>query len=60
MLELKVMLTKVIKNFKISPVTKLDEIVFIADMILRSRDPIEIKLAMRWWIKINEKFSIII
>lgn len=47
MLELKLMLSKVIRNFKIASVTKLEEIVFLADLILRSRDPIEIKLTLR-------------
>ncbi|CRL01592.1 CLUMA_CG014264, isoform A [Clunio marinus] len=44
MLELKVMLTKIIRNFIISPVTKRDEVVFIADVVLRSKNPVEIKL----------------
>jgi cytochrome P450 family 4 len=42
-LELKVMLAKVIRNFKVFPVTTRQEIVFIADMVLRSKNPIIIK-----------------
>jgi len=47
MLELKVMLTKIIKNFKISPITKREEIVFITDMVLRTNHPIKMRFNTR-------------
>lgn len=47
MLELKIMLAKVIQNFKILPVTKIEDLVFIADIVLRTKDPIEIKFVSR-------------
>lgn len=47
MLELKMIVSKLIRNFKILPVTERDEIVFIADLVLRSRDPIKIKFLLR-------------
>lgn len=47
MLELKMVVTKLIRNYKILPVTRRDEIVFLADLILRSRDPIKIKFVSR-------------
>jgi cytochrome P450 family 4 len=46
-LELKVMLAKVIRNFKVFPVTTREEIVFIADMVLRSKFPINLKFNPR-------------
>nr|ARO50435.1 cytochrome P450 [Chironomus tentans] len=47
MLELKIMLTKVIQNFKILPVTKIEDLVFIADIVLRAKDPIVMKFVSR-------------
>ncbi|CAG9797064.1 unnamed protein product [Chironomus riparius] len=47
MLELKIMLSKVIQNFKILPVTKIKDLVFIADIVLRAKDPIEMKFVSR-------------
>lgn len=47
MLELKVMLTKVISSFKISPITAREEISFIADLILRPQNPIKMKFYSR-------------
>ena len=42
LLELKVALAKLVKNFKISPITTREEIVFIADLVLRSKHPIKL------------------
>ncbi|KAG5674601.1 hypothetical protein PVAND_004555 [Polypedilum vanderplanki] len=47
MLELKVMLTKIIQKFKIQPVTKREDITFIGDIVLRSKDPIVMKFTPR-------------
>lgn len=47
LLELKMMLLKVVRNFKISPITRREELVFIADMILRTKHPIKMKFMLR-------------
>jgi cytochrome P450 family 4 len=47
LLELKVMLTKIIKNFKIFPITTREEIVFIADLVLRCKTQIKMKFKLR-------------
>ncbi|KAL7039696.1 hypothetical protein ACKWTF_000075 [Chironomus riparius] len=47
MLELKIMLTKVIKNFKILPVTKREELRFIADVVLRTNHPVKMRFEPR-------------
>ncbi|KAG4066192.1 hypothetical protein HA402_014492 [Bradysia odoriphaga] len=47
MLELKMVVTKLIKHFRVLPVTRREEVVFLADMVLRSRDPIKIKFVAR-------------
>jgi cytochrome P450 family 4 len=47
LLELKVVLTKVVSKFKILPVTSREEIVLIADLILRSKNPIKVKFLLR-------------
>jgi cytochrome P450 family 4 len=47
MLELKMLLMKIITNFKILPVTERDEIVFFADLILRTKNPVEMKFLPR-------------
>nr|XP_029733570.1 probable cytochrome P450 4ac1 isoform X1 [Aedes albopictus] len=47
MLELKAILTAVLREFRVLPVTKREDVVFIADMVLRSRDPIVVKFERR-------------
>lgn len=47
MLELKMVVSKLVTNFKILPITRRDEITFIGDLVLRSRDPIEIRFQSR-------------
>ena len=41
------MLTKVIKNFKIEPVTKREDLVFMADLVLRTNHPVKMKFVAR-------------
>lgn len=47
MLELKTVLVKVIQTFKIVRVTQRDEVVFLGDLVLRSKDPIKMKFLLR-------------
>ncbi|XP_058459519.1 probable cytochrome P450 4ac1 [Malaya genurostris] len=46
-LELKAILVSVLREFRVLPVTKREDVVFIADMVLRSRDPIQVKFERR-------------
>lgn len=47
MLELKMVVSTLVRNFKILPITKRDEITFIADLVLRSKDAIKMKFLLR-------------
>jgi len=47
MLELKIMLAHVIKNFKALPITKREDLVFKADLVLRTVDPVKMKFVLR-------------
>lgn len=47
MLELKTVLVKIVKNFKILPVTRRDEVIFLGDLVLRAKDPIKMKFCLR-------------
>lgn len=47
LLLLKVVLTKIIKNFIIHPVTEREEVFFIPDIVLRSVDPVKIRFELR-------------
>ncbi|XP_055625778.1 probable cytochrome P450 4ac1 [Toxorhynchites rutilus septentrionalis] len=47
MLELKSILVSVLRRFRVFPVTKPDEVVFVADMVLRSKDPIIVEFERR-------------
>jgi len=47
LLELKTVLSKLIRNFRISPVTKRDEVILVADLVLRAKHPIKMKFLLR-------------
>nr|ARO50427.1 cytochrome P450 [Chironomus tentans] len=47
MLELKTMLTKIVLNFKILPVTSFNELIFKGDIVLRTQNPIIMKFVTR-------------
>lgn len=47
MMELRTVIGEIIKNFKLKPITKTEDIVFISDLILRARDPIRVKFIAR-------------
>uniref|UniRef100_A0A2Y9D1T1 Cytochrome P450 n=1 Tax=Anopheles dirus TaxID=7168 RepID=A0A2Y9D1T1_9DIPT len=46
-LELKTVLAAILMNFRILPVTTREELVFVADIILRTKDPIMVKFERR-------------
>jgi cytochrome P450 family 4 len=47
MLEIQTMLVEVVAKFKLEAITKREEIVFVADLILRSKNPIFMKFQLR-------------
>jgi len=47
LLEMKVLIAEIIRNFRILPVTKREDVVFMIDIVLRSRDPIKVKFQPR-------------
>ncbi|XP_052737846.1 cytochrome P450 4C1 [Bicyclus anynana] len=47
MMEMKLAITAVLSNYRLLPVTKPQDIVFVTDVILRTRDPIFIKFEKR-------------
>lgn len=47
MMELRTAIGEIIRNFKLIPITKTDEVVIISDLILRSKDPIRVQFVPR-------------
>ncbi|XP_059613177.1 probable cytochrome P450 4ac1 [Phlebotomus argentipes] len=47
LLEIKTVIESILMNFRLSPITHRDDIVFIADLVLRTEDPIKIKFTKR-------------
>lgn len=47
MMELKVVVVNTLLRFKVLPVTRLEEINFVADLVLRSTNPIEVRFVRR-------------
>lgn len=47
MLELKTVLVKIVKNFKIFRVTRREEVIFLGDLVLRAKNPIIMKFCLR-------------
>ncbi|XP_023945640.2 cytochrome P450 4C1 [Bicyclus anynana] len=47
MMEMKLAITAVLSNYRLLPVTKPQDIVFVTDVILRTRDPIFVKFEKR-------------
>jgi cytochrome P450 family 4 len=47
MLELKTAIIEILSNFILEPVTRREDIVFVADIILGTRDPIKVKFQKR-------------
>ncbi|XP_031636156.1 probable cytochrome P450 4ac1, partial [Contarinia nasturtii] len=47
MMELRTAVGEIIKNFKLVPITKPEDVVIISDLILRARDPIRVKFVPR-------------
>ena len=47
MLELKTTITKLIENFKILPITRREDVVILGDLVIRSKNPINVKFVSR-------------
>lgn len=47
MMEMRTVVSQLLKNFKLEPITKIEDIEIIADLILRSKDPIRIRFVSR-------------
>ncbi|XP_055706817.1 probable cytochrome P450 4ac1 [Phlebotomus papatasi] len=47
LLEIKALLKHILLHFRLTPITKREDIVFIADLVLRSRDPVRVKFHRR-------------
>lgn len=47
LLEIKALLKHILFNFRLTPITKREDIVFIADLVLRSRDPVRVQFHRR-------------
>lgn len=47
LLELKVVVCALLSSFRVLPVTTRDEVVFVADLVLRAKTPIKVRFARR-------------
>lgn len=46
-LEMKTVLVAVLERFRLKPVTRREEIVFMADLVLRAKTPLKVRLERR-------------
>lgn len=44
MMELKTFVSLLVYNFHLEPINKTKELIFTADLVLRTKDPIQVKL----------------
>lgn len=47
MMELRTVISEIVRNFQLEPITKIEDVEIIADLVLRSKDPIRIKFIPR-------------
>lgn len=47
MMEVKTVVSEIVRNFKLEPITKVEDIEIIGDMVLRTKDPIRVKFIPR-------------
>lgn len=47
MIELRTVVAEIVRNFQLKPITKLQDVVIISDLILRSKDPIRLQFIPR-------------
>lgn len=46
-LEMKTLITKILLNYHLTPITQKEDITFIADIVLRTKEPIKVKFNLR-------------
>lgn len=47
MMELRTAIGNIIRNFELRPITKIQDVIIISDLILRSKDPIRVQFLPR-------------
>lgn len=47
MMELRTAVTEIIRNFELKPITRVEDVVIVSDLVLRSKDPIYIEFVER-------------
>lgn len=47
MMELRTVIGEIVKNFELKPITKIEDVVIITDIILRAKDPIRVQFVPR-------------
>lgn len=47
MLEIKSLVTNILLNYEIRPVTRVEDVVFVADIVLRPKYPVKVKFVPR-------------
>lgn len=47
MLEMKSCITDVLMNYSIEPVTRLEDIVYFVDIVLRTKEPVKVQFVRR-------------
>lgn len=47
LLEIKILLTRIVLAFQLEPITKVQDLIFISDIILRTKDPIYVRYSKR-------------
>lgn len=47
MMELRTAVGEIVKNFELKPITKIQDVVIITDIILRAKDPIQVQFVPR-------------
>uniref|UniRef100_UPI00213B29FC cytochrome P450 4C1-like n=1 Tax=Pieris napi TaxID=78633 RepID=UPI00213B29FC len=57
MMEMKLVLSSILRRFELNPVTKCEDLKFTADIILKNSEPIKMKFIRRLGMKIGSKFD---
>lgn len=47
MMELRTVIGEIVENFELKPITKIQDVVIITDIILRAKDPIRVQFVPR-------------
>lgn len=47
MLEMKTLIVQLLRKFRLEAITKVDDIVLVSDLVLRTKDPVKIRFVKR-------------